>query len=431
MKGSPEMKVKIWMCLIAFLMTGCTFSTQPNQSSIAKSNVEREQNPVVNAGDQTVLVNGNNEFGISLYKYLAKENSNIIFSPYSISVALAMTQAGARNQTLNQMNDVLHFILPENSLHQTFNALQIAMNAREQNDANKKEKDFELDISNVIWGEKTYTFLPEYLDLLAENYGAGIRLMDFVNNADGSRKDINQWVSDETQQKIKDLLAEGTITPQTCLVLTNAIYFKAEWLSQFEKDRTKPDDFSLLDGSMIQVPMMTQSGNFAYLQGDGYQAVALPYKGNKLSMLILLPDQGKFTEIEDGMNADQISSILNDLQNAEVDLGMPKFKVESSFGLKDSLSEMGMPDAFTPGVADLSGMDGTKDLYISAVEHKAYIDVDENGTEAAAATAIVVGITSMPIEVNKLTIDRPFVYFIIDNQTGSILFMGRMLNPNS
>jgi serpin B len=266
---------------------------------------------------------------------------------------------------------------------------------------------------------------------LAENYGAGIRLIDFINNSEGSRKEINQWVSDETEQKIKDLLAEGTITPQTRLVLTNVIYFKAEWLTQFEEERTKSDDFTLLDGNVIQVPMMTQSGNFAYLQGDGFQAVSLPYKGNKLSMLILLPDQGSFDQIKNELNADQFSSILNNLQNAEVDLSMPKYKIESSFGLKDALSEMGMPDAFEPGLADLSGMDGTKDLYISAIEHKAYIDVDENGTEAAAATAIVVGLTSMPVEVNKLKIDRPFMYFILDNESGSILFMGHVLDPNS
>ncbi len=425
------MKWRIWVCLIAFLMTGCNPGIQSGQSSIAKSEKERNVNPVVNADDLTALVDGNDEFGISLYKSLSKENTNIIFSPYSISVALAMAQAGARNQTLAQMNEVLHFTLLGETLHQTFNALQIILNSREQNNVNKTEKDFELDIVNAIWGEKTYTFMPEYLDLLSENYGAGIRLMDFINNTDGSRKEINQWVSDETEQKIKDLLAEGTITPQTRLVLTNAIYFKAEWMNQFEKDRTKPDNFTLLDGNVIQVSMMNQSGNFPYLQGDGFQAVSLPYKGDKLSMLVLLPDQGNFDQIRIELSADQFSSIVNNLQNTEVDLSMPKFTVESSFGLKDTLSEMGMPDAFEPGIADLSGMDGTKDLYISAVEHKAFIDVDENGTEAAAATSIIVGLTSMPVEVNKLKIDRPFIYFILDNESGSILFMGQMLDPNS
>jgi serpin B len=425
------MKRKFFLLIVAFILAACSIRNEPVQGSIAKSEKERNENPVVNANDQTALVDGNNEFGISLYKSLAKENTNLIFSPYSISVALAMAQAGASNQTLTQMNEVLHFTLPGDSLHQTFNALQIALNSREQNNDNKKEKDFELDIANATWGEKTYTFLPEYLDLLAENYGAGIHLMDFINNTDGSRKEINQWVSDETEQKIKDLLAEGTITPQTRLVLTNAIYFKAEWMNQFKEDRTKPDDFTLLDRSVIQVPMMTQSGNFAYLQENGFQAVSLPYKGDKLSMLILLPDQGFFNQIKNELSADQISSIMNNLQKVEVDFSMPKFKVESSFGLKDILSEMGMPDVFEPGIADLSGMDGTKDLYISAVEHKAYIDVDENGTEAAAATAIVVGLTSMPVEVNELKINRPFMYFIFDNESGSILFMGQILDPNS
>ncbi len=302
---------------------------------------------------------------------------------------------------------------------------------RENNKSEENKKDFELNITNAIWGEQTYTFLPSYLDLLAENYGAGLHLMDFINEPEKSRLEINQWVSDETKNKINNLLSEGSISSLTRLVLTNAIYFKAKWMSQFEDALTHEGNFTLLDGTIVQVPMMQQTESFGYYSADGYQAITLPYEGNKISMLVLLPDGGRFKEIEDAISNNQIKEIIANTQYTQVNLNLPKFKIETSFGLADILGQMGMPDAFSPGVADFSGMDGTKDLYISAILHKAYIDVDENGTEAAAATAVVVGVTSMPLDPIKVSIDRPFIFFILDNKSGTVLFMGKVINPDS
>jgi len=286
-----------------------------------------------------------------------------------------------------------------------------------------------LRVTNALWGEKTYTFKAEFLDLLAENYGAGLRLLDFKTAAEPARQAINQWVSEQTEQKIKDLLAEGTVDSSTRLVLTNAIYFNAAWLHPFQSGSTKPGDFTLLDGKVTQAQLMALSEKFAYARGDGYQAVELPYQANKLSMLIVLPDPGKLAEIEKSLSASRLETLKKELKPIQVTLSLPKFKVESKFSLKDTLSAMGMSDAFCGGAADFSGMDGTRNLCISAVEHKAYVAVDENGTEAAAATAVVMREAAMAMEMVNMKIDRPFLFFIQDKDSGSVLFMGRVVDP--
>lgn len=424
------MKNIIYLILILTLLASCAESPLPQKGQTeAKSSMPRNTSPLVDEYNLHTLVEGNTVFGINLYQVLRNQQENIIISPYSITLALAMTQAGAKNETLTQMNDALHFSLPAKELHPTLNALQLALNAREDNAYEEGKKDFELNITNAIWGEKTYTFLPEYLDILAENYGAGLRLADFINEPDASRKTINQWVSEETNNKINDLLADGTITPMTRLVLTNAIYFKASWLSQFDDNRTHAADFVLLDGSTIQVPTMQQTDNYGYLKESNYQIVSLPYEGNKLSMLIVLPDEGKFPQVEESLSSMEIQSVLGSLEYNQIDLSLPKFKIESSFGLTDALAVLGLQNAFNPEAADFSGMDGTRELFISAVKHKAFIEVDEEGTEAAAATAVVVGITSMPLEPIQVKIDHPFIFFIIDNESGTVLFMGRVVHP--
>jgi len=425
------MKNILILVTMIVLLTGCTPSANDAiPAEEAKSSISRNNNPEVSEANLTQLVQGNTRFGMNLYYSLQQGGENIIFSPYSISVALAMAQAGSQGETLQQMNDVLSFSLPFEDLHPAINALQLELNNRENSDYEEGKKDFELNIVNSIWGEKTYTFLPEYLDLLAENYGAGLRLADFINQPDASRKEINQWVSNQTNDRIQDLLPENTITDLTRLVLTNAIYFKASWLHQFEPGMTQDGDFTLLNGEIVQLPMMHQIETFGYAREDGYQLISLPYEGNKLSMLIILPDENNFAQVEKAIAELDIQNLVRSVSYAQLDLRMPKFKIESSFGLADYLDAMGMKDAFIPGVADFSGMDGTRDLFISAIQHKAFIEVDETGTEAAAATAVVVGIESMPIdEPIKVSIDRPFIFMITDNKTGSILFMGRVMNP--
>ena len=419
--------------LLVMLVSACTpQGGNGNSSPEISSSIPRDMEPAVPSGNLEKLVKGNTSFGINLFQAVKQGDENLIFSPYSISVALAMAQAGAKDNTLQQMNAVLRFSLPVEDLHPAFNALQLELNNRENNDYEEGKKDFELNIVNSIWGEKTYTFLPGYLDLLAKNYGTGLRLADFIQQADTSRKEINQWVSDQTNDRIQDLLPENSITELTRLVLTNAIYFKAGWLHQFDPGMTQNGVFTLLNGEDVQVPMMHQTETFGYAREDGYQLISLPYEGNKLSMLIILPDENNFTQVEKAMSGLDVQNLVSSISFAQLDLSMPKFKIESSIGLADHLNAMGMKDAFIPGIADFSGMDGTHDLYISAVQHKAFIEVDETGTEAAAATAVVVGIESMPIdEPLKVNIDRPFIFIIVDNKTGSVLFLGRVINPAS
>jgi len=256
-----------------------------------------------------------------------------------------------------------------------------------------------------------------------------MRTVDFTADPDGVRRTINDWVAQQTADKIKDLIPSEAINPLTRMVLANAIYFNASWFHPFEKSLTTDEDFILPDQNVIQVPMMHETESMGYMQGDGYQAVDLAYVGGDLSVLIIVPDQDQFGVVETGLSTDFINTVIASLQYGRVNLGLPKFKFESSFSLSEALTGMGMTDAFDLNSADFSGMDGARDLYISAVIHKAYVAVDEAGTEAAAATAVIMAIFAMPAEPITLTIDRPFIFAIRDIPTGSILFMGRVMKP--
>lgn len=246
---------------------------------------------------------------------------------------------------------------------------------------------------------------------------------------DQARAKINNWVSDQTNQKIKGLIPSGALNPLTRLVLTNAIYFKAAWQYPFEKGATANGDFTLLDGEKIQTGMMHESKSLAYARGNNYQAIELPYAGETASMLILLPDVGKYADFERSLDASTIDTIESNLDQQAVELSLPKFKVEAAFSLNEALAALGMPDAFDQGKADFSGMTGQPDLFISSVLHKAYVDVNEDGTEAAAATAVVMELKSMPVSPVVVTVDRPFIFLILDQESGTILFMGRVLDP--
>ncbi|MDP3955293.1 MAG: serpin family protein, partial [bacterium] len=292
----------------------------------------------------------------------------------------------------------------------------------------KDDKGFRLHIVKAIWGQKDYKFLPEFLDLLAENYGTGLRVLDFIKETEPSRITINKWVSDQTEERIKDLIPQGAINELTRLVLTNAIYFNAAWQYPFDKQATANGDFYLPGGSNITVPMMRKTASFGYAEGNGYQAIELPYDGRELSMVILLPEQGSFDSFEALLSSQKARNIIQEIKYRQVALSMPKFKYESSFGLKKALSSLGMAAAFTPD-ADFSGMNGKRDLFVHDVLHKAFVSVDEAGTEAAAATAVIVGTTSMPAEPIEVKIDRPFIFLIRDVETGTVLFIGRVLNP--
>jgi serpin B len=428
------MKLKI-MCALGLgiiLIAGLPACGQPQPISadIINSDKSRVTSPVVSPADTTSLVDGNNAFAFNLYQALKGSGGNMFFSPYSISLALAMTYAGAHDSTAQQMADTLHYVLPQDRLHPAFNNLDEVLATRGQGAKGKDGKGFRLNIVNAIWGQKGYKFLAQYLDLLAENYGAGLRLMDFINAPETSRQIINKWVSDQTEGLIKDLIPAGAIDSLTRLVLTDAIYFNAAWATPFEKSLTQPDTFHLADGSEVKVPMMRQTEHLNYMDGESFQAVELPYDGRELSMLIMVPDAGKFAEVEKTMDAAQVNNVIKNLNGKQIALSLPTFKFESQFGLKKTLSGMGMPVAFSDS-ADFSGMTGKRDLYISDVIHKAFIATDESGTEAVAATAVIMRATAMPVAPLEVKIDRPFIFLIRDIKTGTVIFIGRVMNPNA
>ncbi len=400
-------------------------------SNIQLSSKPRSTSPDVPASDATDLVAGNSDFAFDLYQVLRDEPGNLFYSPYSISLALAMTYAGARGETERQMADTLNFALPQDSLHPAFNQLDLELASRGEGAAGKDGKGFRLNIVNAIWGQEGFEFLDEFLDTLAENYGAGLRILDYINEPEESRVIINDWVEDQTEGRIEDLIPEGVIDDLTRLVLTNAIFFNAAWIDPFPEG-TVDAPFHLLDGGEVLAPMMSQQTSaFGYGKGDGYQAVELPYDGRELSMVILLPDSGRFEEFESSLDRGVLNTVTEALAyRFDVALTMPKFEFESDFGLSKTLSDMGMPVAFAPGQADFTGMNGEGRLFIQDVVHKAFVSVDEAGTEAAAATAVIVGIESVRERV-EVNVDRPFLFLIRDIETGAILFLGRVLDPSA
>ena len=401
----------------------------PISVNILQSEKPRITSPEVNESDFTMLVEENSAFAFDLYQLLRQDNNNVFFSPYSISQALAMTYSGARGETEKQMSDTLHFVLSQDRLHPAFNGLDIELSKRGEGAQGKDEEGFRLNIVNAIWGQEDYRFLSEFLDVLAENYGAGLRALDFVNAPEESRITINDWVSEQTEGRIEDLIPEGAIDALTRLVLTNAIYFNAAWQFPFNEDATTDGPFYLLDGGEVIVPMMTQTESFGYTKGDDYQAVELPYDGQELSMIILLPSDGQFENFESSMVYQRVTGIISSLAGQQVNLTIPKFEFESEFSLKKALTTMGMPVAFSAD-ADFSGMTGNRDLAIDDILHKAFVSVDEAGTEAAAATAVIMTLTAVPAPPVVVTVDRPFIFLIRDIETGTILFIGRVVNPS-
>jgi len=387
------------------------------------------------------IVEGNNKFSLALYAKLREQEGNLFFSPYSISTALAMTYGGARGQTEAQMAEVLHFpiiisqgkelsstIVPDRQqFASAFGKIVKDLNAR------GKKGSYELTIANALWGQKNYGFLEEFLQLVKTNYDGQLNEVDFVTAAEAARKTINSWVEKKTNEKIKDLIGPGVLDAMTRLVLTNAIYFKGNWQSQFKEDRTKPAPFTLLDGDKVEVPMMNQTAEFGYMETEDLQGLELPYVDKELSMIILLPKEiDGLSELEQTFTIENLSQWLGKLGLREVIVSIPKFKMTSQFSLASVLKSMGMMDAFTPDVADFSGMNGKTDLFISAVIHKAYVDVNEEGTEAAAATGVTMRLTSVgPSQIPVFRADHPFLFLIRDNKTDSILFIGRVMNPKA
>ncbi|MBC8217171.1 MAG: serpin family protein [Planctomycetes bacterium] len=398
--------------------------------------------------DTQAVVQGNNKFAVGLYARLRGNEGNLFFSPYSISTALGMTYAGARGATAGQMAQVMQFpternkalggdnedklsyriekrLMSDERLAAAFGRLQKTLKA------DPEKKGYELSVANALWGQRGYEFREQFLEVVRAGYHSGLSEVDFAGATESARRTINAWVEKKTNKKIKELIKPGVLNRLTRLVLTNAIYFKGNWESEFKKGRTQPGTFTLADGNKVDVPMMNQTEEFGYMDTGGFQALELPYVDNELSMIILLPKKTDgLSDFEKTLTSKNLSGWLGTLYKRKVIVSIPKFKMTSQFSLASVLKSMGMSDAFVPGAADFSGMNGRRDLFISAVIHKAYVEVNEEGTEAAAATAVAIGVTSVgPSRPPVFRADHPFLFLIRDNRSGSILFIGRVMNP--
>ena len=377
------------------------------------------------AADMKSLVDGNTAFALQLYGKLHSQDGNLAFSPYSISSALAMTCTGARGETARQMEQVLHFDQSQADLSPLFGRLDKAVKAAKGGN--------ELSIANSIWPQKKYPFLQDFLKLLKQDYGATVTPQDYENNAEQARETINRWVDVQTRHKINEIIGPGVLDDLTRMVLVNAIYFKGTWATPFPKDATASDTFYPKPNTHIRVPFMHLSDYFRYGENDQLQLLSMPYIGDKLEMLILLPrDRAGIGQLENDLNTTNLSAWTSTMGVEQVDVALPKFKITSEFGLAETLRAMGMEDAFDATKADFSGMDGRLHwLYISAVLHKAYVDVYEKGTEAAAATEVGIAASIEPaVERRKeFRADHPFIFMIRDSTTGSILFLGRVNRP--
>lgn len=407
----------------------------PGDVSLAMSRVPRISAADADA-DPLAASRAIEAFGLDLYALLADAggSGNVVFSPASIVTALVMAYAGAAGTTAEEMAQTLHIDLPADRLHTSFNALDALLETRNREEQDHRGEDVGVVINtaNSLWAQLDLAFEPQFLDTLAANYGAGVRLVDYASAAEGARQAINAWVSDETAGKIPELIAAGGLDALTRLVLVNAVYLDATWASQFDPRATKPGDFHTLAGSTVTAQMMSQSSVFPYVRGDGWQAVELPYVHNELAMLLLVPDAGRFGETEDALKAGLLDTVVAGLtKTPEVRLTMPKFEFRAQSSLSDALRRLGMASAFAYETADFSGMTREEQLYISEVIHEAFIAVDEEGTEAAAATAIVMRTASAPMETVELTIDRPFLFALRDLDTGALLFFGRVTDPSA
>jgi serpin B len=375
------------------------------------------------------LAADNGDFAWSFYREIIKPGENLFFSPYSLSVALAMTWVGARGTTETEMAEAMRFKLGQERLHVAFNGLDLELASRaEAASGQNAPLPFVLNVTNALFGQIGYQFLDAFLDTLAQHYTAGMRLMDFIEATEESRVAINAWVSEQTNERIKELIPQGIISTATRLVLVNAIFFTASWQEPFDETETEDRPFKRLDGSEVQVPTMRNSIDAVYGTGNALRAAEIPYDGGQLAMLVIVPDAGQFEAVESTLSASTVAQVRDGLTLHQVELALPKFSFRSNVPSKEPLKALGMIEAFGGG-ADLSGMNGTGGLFIQDVVHQAFVAVDEKGTEAAAATAVIVGETSAP-PAATLTIDRPFVFAIIDRPTGAILFIGRVLDPS-
>lgn len=406
------------------------FSPSPDAGAAgeqARSSLSREAAPSIERSDLESVVSGNNAFALELHARLVEPGRNMMISPFSVSSALAMLWAGARGDTASQLASALHFSLPQERFHPAFNALDLAL--QKPFPCGSQCAPFALRISNVAWVQKNRPFVPAYLDTLALNYGAGVQLLDFIGAPEPARLAINDFVARATEDKIRDLLGPGSIDELTRLVLTNAVYFKGNWARAFEPALTAPGSFALLGGAVASVPFMHGTLETRGASTASYDAVELGYLDSHFAMTLVAPKAGSFDTFESGLDLKALESVDASLEGHLVTLSMPKFKFEWKQGLVQALQAMGMQDAFDARRADFSGISTADPLHVTGVVHQTFVAVDEKGTEAAAATAVIAGTSGMPGSAISVTLDRPFLFLIRDVTSGQIVFLGRVVDP--
>lgn len=397
-------------CACLSLVVGC-----------ADEGIERIARAVTEAkGDLSEVVKGNNAFAFDLYQQVVEaDEGNVFFSPFSISAAFGMTSAGARGETLSQMRDVLSMRLEDSAWHAAFGPLLEDLNG-------ERGRGYTLHVANRLWGQDGFEIDAGFLAITSEHYRAPLELLPFSSDPDGARRTINGWVEEQTRSRVRDLLPNGSVNSLTRLVLSNAIYLKADWAKAFDTRRTEPLRFTLASGEEVRVPTMQQTGTFETKRSDGVTFLRLPYVDDEVSMLVLVPDApGGLPGLEARLSTEFLDTFVANRVQQEVSITFPKFELETEIPLKDDLIALGVTDLFDEGRADLSGI--AADLYVSDAFHKAFVKVDEEGTEAAAATAVV-GKTRVSAPMT-LAVDRPFVMVIRDDLTGAILFLGRVVDP--
>lgn len=416
--------------LVAALVFVSSACTPPPPGELVGSSRQRITAAAPQA-DLDAAIAGNTDFALDLYRTMTSgKDGNLFISPHSISLALSLAYAGSGGATTAAFEHTLHIGLPQPQYHRAMNDLDRQLRSRGQGAKAADGQPFRLDVANQLFAQKGFTFEQPYLDTLAQEYGAGVRLMDFVAKPDPSRVSINTWVGQVTEGKIKDLLAEGIITSDTRAVLVNAIYFNAAWAKRFDPKSTHPAPFHAIDGTTPSVDMMSDAAMAGRLATvDQVDVVSLPYDGQQLSLVIMMPPQQGLATFEQGLSAAKIGSLVTALHPATLRLTMPKFELRTAESLSTALKSLGLAGAFGEG-GDFSTMSKAAQLGISDVVHQAFVKVSESGTEAAAATAVVIGVTSAVAEPNPVVvIDRPFVFAIRDDATGAIVFLGRVVKP--
>jgi serpin B len=413
-------------------MTPDTGRQPVQQGQVVRSDVERATSTDVTDSEVAAVVAGNTEFAYELFRTAAADGNNVFLSPYSVAAALTMTYAGARGTTAEEMANALMFGVDGDRIHTVRNELDLRVTTIPPAPPDDNREPMSIEITNSLWGQYDYPFLEEFLTTLAENYDAGMNLVDFATDAEAARVEINEWVEEQTRGRIIDLIPQGVIDSMTRLVLVNAIWFKASWAEQFNPEATADSTFHTLAGGESTVPFMNGGGMMPYAAGDGFELLRIPYAGDA-AMVVVLPEEGRFDEIAAQLDSRFLDAASNSATTRDIDLAFPKFEFTSEFGLSKALQDMGMVEAFAApspdGGADFTGMTEQRELFIQDVVHQAFVSVDETGTEAAAATAVIVGLTSVADPPLLVKVDRPFIFMIEHSSTGELLFIGQVADP--